>query len=116
MDLINQIYLKTAAGWHILNIIQQFAHVIDASTRGGIDFDEIHTPALGNFLAGSTLTTRCSSHPGLTIQTLGQNPGNSRFANTASTRKQVSVMQPVIFQRIDQCAQNMFLTFQLCKG
>ena len=92
MDLINQIYLKTAAGWHILNIIQQFAHVIDTGTRRSIDLDEVHASALPYLLAGRTLATGCGRYPDFTIEALGQDSGNSRFANAASTCEQVCVM------------------------
>ena len=92
VNFIYQVNFKAAAGRHVLNIVEQLAHIIDAGTRCSIYFDEVNISPLGNLVAGSALTTGCGGDALFTIQALRQDPGNGGFANTPGTGKEVCMV------------------------
>ena len=116
MYFVNQVHLEAGCGGHVLHIVQEFPHIIDTCTGRRIHLNEIDTATAGYFQTTVTLTTRCRGNANMTIKTLGNDPGDCGFTDSASSREQIGVVQPVLIQRINQRLQDMFLTFQLLEG
>ena len=115
VDFINDVNLVTGAGGSIERVFQQFAHLVHLRIGSGVHLDQIdETPAI-NFGAGGTYAARRGRNPRLAIERLGQNAGNSGFADTACARKQVGMVQPFLFKRVGKRPDHMILSGQLGK-
>ena len=101
MHLINEVDLESAYRRHVLNVVQQFSHVINAGSGGSIHFNQVDTSTFGDLKTGVTLTTRCRCDAGLTIQATSKNSCDGRFTDTPGAGKQVSVVQAIIIQCVN---------------
>ena len=102
VNFVNQIYLKSASGRHVLHIVEKFAGFLNAGTRGSIDFNQINTSSFGNLQTGTASTTGCCGHAGVTIQALGKNPGDCRFTHSPGAGEQIGMMQSIGLKGINQ--------------
>jgi hypothetical protein len=59
MYLIDKVNLIAAGGRHVLDVIEEFTHVIDTGPGGRINLYQINASSTGDFCTGSTLITRC---------------------------------------------------------
>ena len=84
--------MAPSCGGHVLHIVQEFPHIIDTCTGRRIHLYEINTAAAGYFQTTVTLTTRCRGNANLTIKTLGNDPGDCGFTDSASSREQIGMV------------------------
>ncbi|TPW18000.1 MAG: Uncharacterized protein FD130_433, partial [Halothiobacillaceae bacterium] len=68
---------------------------------------------LVDLAAGATLTTGVSTDTGFAVERLGKNPRNGGFTHTPCAGKEVSVVQAIVIERINQRAQDMLLPYHL---
>ena len=116
MHFVNQIDFVTSQSWQVLRVIQYFAHIINASIRRRIQFNEINKTPTVDFRASATNSTRCSSNTADAIQGFCKNTCDGGFAHAARTSEQIGMVQTVLCQRIAQCLHNMPLPRQLREG
>ena len=57
MHFIDKIDLVTTSRWRVLDIVQQLAHIIYASTRCRIHLNQINKTAFTDLSTGGTFTT-----------------------------------------------------------
>ena len=115
VHLVDDIDLVASLGGGIQHVVQQLAGVLDLGAGGGIDLDQIRKAALVQFAAHQALTAGLDTLAVFAVHGLGQNAGDGGLADTASAGKQIGVMQPVEFQRVRQCADNVVLTDDLAE-
>ncbi len=116
MDFVDHIHLVAARRRRIGCPLQQLRHVIHAAVRGGIQLDVIHKAAAVDFDARRTHAAGRRSHASFAIQRLGHDARQCRLAHPARAGEQIRMVQAVLFQRVRQCAHNMFLSHQRGKG
>ena len=110
VDFVYQIdFVRTVRGG-VLDIFQQVASVFDLGTRGGIDFNQINKTALIQTLTHGAGATRIEILTLLTIESLGQNTGQSGFAYTACSGEQVGVVHPVELQGVGEGTNDVLLS------
>ena len=116
VHLIDDVYLEAPAGRRVQRAFQQFAHVVHLGVRGGIQFDQIDKTTAIDLLACATFATRCGGDTGRAIQRLGKDTRNGGFAHPACAGEQISMMQPVLGERVAQRPDDMLLPRQLREG
>jgi len=109
VHFVDQVHLVAAAGWRVLHVIQQFTGVIHFGAGSRIDLDQIDEPPLVDLPARGANAAGVRAHPGLAIQRLRENAGDSCFAHAASAREQERVMHLAAVERIPQRAQDVLL-------
>ena len=115
MHLVNEVDLVPTLGRCILDVIQNFAGIVDSGSRCGIDFDEINAPPLVYALAGAALTARFGLLTLLTVDRFCQYPGKRRLADATCTAEKIGMMYPGLLKRIAQGINNMILSHALGK-
>ena len=115
MNLVNQVNLEAGMGRRVLDVLQQFARILDLGPRGCINLDKVNTAALRYLKAGGTFPAGLRTHTTFTVEAFGQNSGNGGFANTACAGKQLGMVQPIIVQRMNQRLEHMLLADHLPK-
>lgn len=91
MDFVDEIDLKAAAGWRVLDVVQQIAGIFDFGSRGGVNLNQIDK-------APCSISRQLSHTPqGVAVMPVSQfNPFASRRAMevfpTRGYRKKISVM------------------------
>ena len=116
MHLVDEVHFVTTPGRRVLQVFQQLAHVFPLGALRGINCTQINNAPFVDFTAGTTHTAGRGRHPPFAIQRTRQNPRNSGLAHAARTRKQVSMVQAIIVQCIDQGAQYMRLPNHFTKS
>ena len=90
MDFVNNIDFKACRNRPIISAINNFAHIIHASIAGGVHFQHINMPAIGNILAMLALPAGVQGWPAsairaFTIQPPCQNSCGGCFADATQT-------------------------------
>ena len=104
---VDQVDLVTPTGWRVLHVVEQIPGFVDFRARSGVDFDQVHEPALVDLDTARTLTTRRTAHALLTIQSLREYARERSLADPARAGKQVRVMQSIGIKRVDECPEHM---------
>ena len=115
VDFVDQVDLVACARRRILDIVQQLAGILYLGAGGGIHFDQVHAAAFVDLHTTRTLTAGFGTDAGFTIQGFGKNTCNGGLAHAARAGKQVSVVQTIVVQRIDQGSQDVLLTHHFGK-
>ena len=109
MYFIDQIYLESAASRRVLHVVEQVTRIVDFRFGCCVNLDQVDKSTLIDFPAGAAGAARLGGDACFTIQRFGKDPGNRRFTDTTSSRKQVGVMQAPGIERIDKRLQDVFL-------
>ena len=117
VDFIDHVDLEAGVRRRVDRLLQELRHFVDAAIRCRIHLDVINEATRINGDTSLTNTTRRGSDVTVailsaTIKRLGKDAGKGCFTNAAGTREQVSMMQPLLFQRVRECTNDMFLTNQ----
>ena len=110
VHFVDEVDLEAPAGGCVLHVIQQLAGVLDLGPTGRIDLDQVDETSLVDFPTGRTHTAGLRADTRFAVQTFGQNPRNGGLADPAGAGEQISVVQAIVIQRIDQCLQHVGLT------
>ena len=113
MDLVDDVDLVAAPRRCVLHGFEQFAHVVHAGARGGVDLDHVDESALVHVHATAAFATGLRGHTRLTVQALGQDAGDGGLANTAGAGEQEGVVQSFLVDAVDQGTGYVFLADQL---
>ena len=109
VHLVDQVHLVARAGGRVLHVLQQVAGVLDLGAGGGVDFQQVHAAALGDFGAGAAGAAGFGADAGFTVEAFGENPRDSGLADAAGAGKQVGMVQAVVVQGVDERLQHVFL-------
>ena len=112
---VDDVHLVTAAARCVLNRLQQFAHVIDAGARRGVDLDHVDEAPLVHVHAAAALAAGIRADSALAVQALGQDARDGGFADAAGAGEQERVVQAVLVQPVDQGLRDVLLADQLLK-
>ena len=115
VHLVDEIHLETAAAGRVLHIVEQFAHVVHAGARGGIDLDQIDAAALVDLDTGGALAAGLRADALLAVEGLGKDACDGRLADTAGAGEQIGMVQPLGIQSVDQGLQHMLLPHHLAE-
>jgi len=114
MYFIDQVDLETTTGGSVGDVFQQLTGLFHASARGGIDFNQVEEATAFYILSGWALTTGLRAYPaGFAVQTLGKNTRDRGLADPSHTGEEISVVQPVVIQRVGQCRDHVALPNQI---
>ena len=102
MNLVNEVDLVSTLSRCILDVIQNFAGIVDPGSRCGIDLDEINEPSFVYALTGAALTTRLGLWALFAVHRLGEDPSECRFAHTPGSAKKKRMVHPILLDRIAQ--------------
>src|SRR5688572_3151110 len=91
VDFINDVNLERAARRLIANVFDNLTNLVNSAIGGAVDFDDIDTISLDDFLTLNAFVTRDWSRALSAIQCFGENPSCGCFADAANPSKQVSV-------------------------
>jgi len=112
MHLVDEVYLEATDTRHVLDVIQQFTHVINTSTRSRINLYQVDAAPLGNLDSAAAGAAWFRGNTCFTIQATRENPRYGRLANTARSCKKVGMVKSFIIQGINERLQNVCLAFQ----
>src|SRR5207237_4902517 len=115
VHFVDEVYLVSAPGRRVLNVVQQLAGVIDFGIRRSVDLDEVNKSSGINLAASSTGTAGSRGNADLAIEALGENARDGRFTDTASTGEQKRVVDPPGLERVCQRPTYVLLSDELCK-
>ena len=90
---VENVNFESVAGGTVAGRLSEFADFIDATVRGGIDFDHVHGVSGTDFGAGFANATRLRHRMvlGAAIQSGREDAGNGGFADTAMAAEDVAV-------------------------
>jgi len=114
--LIDQVHLYPTSAGHVLRIVDQLAHVINAGIAGSIDFQQIHEAAGIDIHACAAFATRLSASAALAVQAFGKNAGDGSFADATGTGEQKRVVNTVRFQCVGKRPHHMLLPDQFSES
>ena len=115
MYLIDEIHLKTAFGWRVLDVVQQVAGFIHLGARGGVYFDEVDKTSFVEFATGAAHATGPAANPRLAVEAFGKHARQRGFAHAASAGEQISMVEAPGVQRVRQGTQDMALPDDLAE-
>jgi len=115
MHFVDDIDFETPDGRRVNRAIEQFAHAVDLRIRGRVYFNQVNESSGADLDAGIAFSARLIGNTSLTIQRLGNDSRKRGFADAARASKQIGMMQPLLLERIGQCADHMLLSDQLGK-
>ena len=116
VHLVYEVHLIAAAAWRVLDIVRQFPHIVHAGTGGGVNFDQVDKPAFLNFPATGAFPTGSRGNASFTVEASGQKTADSGLAHAPGTGEQVSVVQTLAFQGVNQRLEHVFLAHHVLKG
>ena len=109
VHFVDQIDLVARMARCVLDVVQQFAGLVDLGARGRIDFDQIDHAPLIDFKAGAAHTARPTRYALFTVERLGQHPRQRSLAHPARAGEEIGVMQAATVQRVDQGLEHVRL-------
>ena len=109
MNLVNEVDLVPTLSRCILDVIQDFAGIVDPGSRCGIDFDEINEPSFVYALTGAALTTRLGLWALFAVHRLGEDPRERRLAHTSGPAEEKRVVHPILLDRVAQGIDHVVL-------
>ena len=113
VHLVNEVHLVAAACGRVLHVIEQVASIVDFGPGCCVDFNQIDEPAFIDLTTGTAFAAGFSGDSCLTVQCFGQNACDRRLADSASSCKQIGVMQSTGIECIHQCLEHVLLTHRL---
>src|ERR1043166_6733157 len=113
VHLVNEIDFVTPFGRRIPNVLSQLPHVLHAVVACAVDFDHVETVAAGDFAAVIAHAAWRNRRSFDAVERLCQNSCRRSFANAARANKKICVREPVLRDRIFQCARDMGLADQI---
>ena len=118
VDFIDNINLVARRDRRIAHRLDNFAHVVHPGVAGGVHFDHIDMPPLGNRHAGIADPARIDRRAALliganTVKRLGDQPCGTGLAHPAHAGHQEGMGQPVALDRIAQRLHHRVLAEQL---
>ena len=116
VHLVDEVHLVATARGGVLDVLEQFAGVVDLGARCRIDLDQVDEPPLVDFTAGSTDAAGRRGDAGFAVQALGKDARNRRLAHSAGAREQEGMMNTVGGERVREGAQDMFLPRELLEA
>jgi len=97
------------------NFLADFARLFHLGMGGGVDFDHIDAGLVGNGEAGFALTARFPVDRMQTVQRLGEDSRRRCFSNSAWSDEEIRLRDPSGYNRIPQCAGDVFLSDHIGK-
>ena len=82
--------------WRVADHFAKFANLVDAAVGGGVDFDDVERRSEGDLLTGVALAAGIGGRPIHTVQSLGEDAGGGGLADSACSRKNVSVRDAIV--------------------
>ena len=116
MHLVNYLVLEFPFARRVTDVVPQLAHLLDAVVAGAIDLQNVETVAAGNFLAAVADTARSDCRPIHAIQRFRQDPGRRGFADPARPDEQISMREPVLFDRVPERPGDVGLADEIVKS
>ncbi len=112
VHFVDQVDLVAATRGHVLRVLDQFAHVVDAGVGRGVDFQQIDVAAGVDRQAGLAFAARIGAGAALAIERLGEDARDGGLADAAGAGEQECVVDATGFQRIGQRTDHVFLPDQ----
>ena len=109
VHFVDQVNLVAASRRCVLDVVEQFAGVLNLGTGGSIHFDQINKTAFGNLTTGRTFATRTRANALFAVEALGKNSGNGGFTDPTGTGKQIGMVQTLLVKGVDQRSQDVLL-------
>src|SRR6185503_11498646 len=117
MNLIDdEDLVPIARGRYRNRVYDDITHIIDAGVRRSIDLEHIHRSRSYNFLTRVAFVAGLGGHTTDAVQRLCKNASGGGFADAASARENIGVMDAVVFQRVTKRSGNRVLTNDLIEG
>ncbi len=116
MNLVDDVDLVLEFSRGKLDVVPQAADVVDATVRGGVDFDDVHALAAVDVLTGGALVARLAVLRDLAVERLGDEARHGGLAGAAGTRQQVRMRKAPLGQSVSQRTDDMLLAHQVGKG
>ena len=116
MSLIYHVDLVTRLRRAEAHLFQQIAHVIHAGVRSRVNLNEIHQPSGVERLTDLALIARALFHGSQAIDSLSQQPGQSRFPCSTRAGEEIRVVDAAQAQCIAQSAHDGFLLYHILKS
>src|SRR6266481_2013855 len=118
MSLIENIDFEAVARRTITRGLAQFANLVDAAVRGGVNFDHIHRTASADFAAGVALAAGLGSgrFRAAAVQGHGQDTGNGRLSNTAMAAENIAVRDALLLNGVFKSARDVVLPDHIRKS
>ena len=108
--------LVMSAGGGVAHHVAQFADLIDAAIRGGVNFNHVHGISGGNFAAGITFVAGSGRWTFDAVQSLRENSRGGGFSNSARAGKNVGVRDAIGANRIFKRGHHMALADDIRKS
>ena len=115
VDLVNEVDPEPAPGRRVLDVVQQFPHIFHAGLGGGVDFDQIHKPAVLDLAAAVAFAAGTGADPALAAQAPRQDTADRGFAHAPRAGEQKCLMQPVLIQPVHERPEHVLLTNKILK-
>jgi len=109
VHFVDDVDLEATDGRGVLGILQQLTHAVDLCVGGRIDLQQVDEAAAVDVDASGTLPAWHGGDAGFTIKGFGEDARQCGLADAACTGEQISVMQALLFERVAQGADHMFL-------
>src|ERR1700733_2578771 len=94
----------------------QFADLVNAAIRCGVDLEPIERTPCGDFPAGIALVARCGRRAFDAIHRLGENSRRGGFSNAAHARKNVRMRYSVRFDSVFESLSDVTLAYNVSKS
>ena len=115
VDFVDDIDFIFGADRQMENFLADFARLFHLGMGGGVDFDHIDAGLVGNGEAGFALTARFPVDRMQTVQRLGEDSRRRCFSNSAWSDEEIRLRDPSGYNRIPQCAGDVFLSDHIGK-
>ena len=115
VHFVDQIDLVPATRGHVLGVVDELAHVVDAGIAGCVDLQQIDKAACVDVRANAANPAGRRSRALLAIERLGENAGDRGLADAAGSGEQEGMMDTTAVQRMRQRANHVFLADQFGK-
>ena len=109
VNFVEKVYFVASHGRLVRDIVQQCPCVFDLGFRGRVDFDQVDIASQIHLGTGIALIARFGTDALLAVQRFCQDAGDCCLSDSASTGKQVCVMQSLIVQCVTQRSDNVIL-------
>src|SRR3954447_15134741 len=115
MRFVNDEDLISVPSRAVPNVLAQLAHFVDAAIRSRVDLDHVDTGARRDLRAAGAHPTRCCGRSLFAVQTTRDDARDGSFSCSSLPRKDVTMRNPSLVDRILQRRSNVFLAYQLGK-
>ena len=112
VHFVDQVDLGAAARRHVLGVVDQFAHVVDAGVAGGVDLEQVDVAAGVDVHAGAALTAGFGTAAAFAVERLGEDAGDGGLADATGAGEQEGVVHLAGFQGIGKRAHDVLLAHQ----